>query len=140
MNGLTGFGCSNAQMELTLPHVRKPLADTVLIKELGDLSEGPLLVLVERNSEYEITASMLLRPFAEFADTDTNVDREEVSPMRRPPVIEFGGFARLPPLIEALVDLDFGISGRELQELKPETIRLNLLSGEPMFIVSPPSS
>jgi hypothetical protein len=95
--------------------------------------------LVEGNSEKEIAVSMLLRAFAGFADPDTDVDREEVTPMRRPPVVEISVRDRSPPLIEALVDLDFGIFGRELEELKPKPIRLDLLCGEPMIFVAPPS-
>ena len=137
MNGMT-IGDANAQMELTLLHVRKPLAGTILIKKFGDLKEGPLLILIERNSEYEIAFEAFLCCFAWSADTNAYVDREQVAPVRRPPVVEIG-VEGAPPLIEALVDLDFGIFGRELQELKPETIRLNLLRGEPVFVVPPPS-
>ena len=82
---------------------------------------------------------MLVSCFARFADPDTNVDREQVTPMRRPPVVEIGVCHRSPPLIETLVDLDLGIFGRELQKLKPKPIRLDLLRREPMFFVAPPS-
>ena len=116
----------------------KPLAGTILIKKFGDLKQGPLLILIERNSEYEIAFEAFLCCFAWSADTNAYVDREQVAPVRRPPVVEIG-VEGAPPLIEALVDLDFGIFGRELQELKPETIRLNLLRGEPVFLVPPPS-
>ena len=84
------IGDANAQMELTLLHVRKPLAGTILIKNFVDLKQGPPLILIERNSEYEIAFEAFLCCFAWSADTNAYVDREQVAPVRRPPVVEIG--------------------------------------------------